>query len=120
MNKQLLATNSPQQNFPLWKRGIKGDFLQVTRSSAILKISPSPSCSKRGTPDVCARRTPLLVIDSVLLLSFLLFSPKLLLTQEPLRAGTIFSATQAPLWAAKKDATSSSTASRISKSSNSP
>jgi len=101
MNKQLLATNSPQQNFPLWKRGIKGDF-QVTKSSAILKISPSPSFSKRGTPDVCARRTPSLVIASVLLFSFLLFFPKLLPAQEPLRAGTIFSATQAPLWAAKE------------------
>jgi len=102
MNKQLLATNSPQQNYALWKRGIKGDFLQVTKSSAILKISPSPSFSKRGTPDVCARRTPSLVIASVLLFSFLLFFPRLLPAQEPLRAGTIFSATQAPLWAAKE------------------
>jgi ABC-type nitrate/sulfonate/bicarbonate transport system substrate-binding protein len=36
------------------------------------------------------------------LLTFLLLFPKLLLAQEPLRAGTIFSATQAPLWAAKE------------------
>src|SRR6266550_3761851 len=85
MDKQLVATNSPQQNLPLWKRGIKGDFLQVTKSSAILKISPSPSFSKRGTPDVCARRTPSLVIASVLLFSFLLFFPRLLPAQEPLR-----------------------------------
>jgi len=102
MDNQLVATNSPQQSFPLWKRGIKGDFLQAAKSLAILKISPSPSFSKRGTPNVCARRTPSLVIPSVLLFSFLLFSPKLLLAQEPLRAGTIFSATQAPLWAAKE------------------
>ncbi|HEY3168697.1 MAG TPA: ABC transporter substrate-binding protein [Candidatus Binatia bacterium] len=38
----------------------------------------------------------------ILLLTFLLLFPKLLLAQEPLRAGTIFSATQAPLWAAKE------------------
>src|ERR1700752_326013 len=34
--------------------------------------------------------------------AIVLFSPKLLLAQEPLRAGTIFSATQAPLSAAKE------------------
>ena len=38
----------------------------------------------------------------ILLLAFLLLSPNRLLAQEPLRAGTIFSATQAPLWAAKE------------------
>ncbi|MEA2659314.1 MAG: NitT/TauT family transport system substrate-binding protein [Candidatus Binatota bacterium] len=54
------------------------------------------------TPDVCARRTPSLVIGSVLLASLLLFFPELLPAQEPLRAGTIFSATQAPLWAARE------------------
>ena len=32
----------------------------------------------------------------------LLFAPESLFAQEPLRAGTIFSATQAPLWAAKE------------------
>jgi ABC-type nitrate/sulfonate/bicarbonate transport system substrate-binding protein len=32
----------------------------------------------------------------------LLLSPTLLLAQQPLRAGTIFSATQAPLWAARE------------------
>ena len=102
MDKQLVATNSPQQNFPLWKRGIKGDFLQVTKSSAILKISPSPSFSKRGTSEAVARRRSRSTISNLLLLVLLLFSPKLLLAQEPLRAGTIFSATQAPLWAAKE------------------
>jgi hypothetical protein len=51
MDNQLVATNSPQQNFPLWKRGIKGDFLHAAKSLAILKISPSPSFSKRGTPE---------------------------------------------------------------------
>ena len=101
MNKQLVATKSPEQIslIPLWERGIKGDFLQVTKSSAFLKISPSPSFSKRGTSDVVARRR---AISNLPLLVFLLFSPKLLLAQEPLRAGTIFSATQAPLWAAKE------------------
>jgi ABC-type nitrate/sulfonate/bicarbonate transport system substrate-binding protein len=102
MNNQLLATDSPQQNFPLWKRGIKRDFLQVTQSSAILKISPSPSFSKRGTSEAIARRRSRSAISNLLLLVSLFFSPKLLLAQEPLRAGTIFSATQAPLWAAKE------------------
>src|SRR5258707_13896968 len=96
MDNQLVATNSPQQSFPLWKRGIKGDFLHAAKSLAILKISPSPSFSKRGTPNVCARRTPSLVIPSVLLFSFLLFYPNLLLAKEPLHARTIFSATHAP------------------------
>jgi len=102
MNKQLLATNSPQQNFPLWKRGIKGDFLHAAKSLAILKISPSPSFSKRGTSEAVARRRSRSAISNLLLLVLLFFSPKLLLAQEPLRAGTIFSATQAPLWAAKE------------------
>ena len=34
--------------------------------------------------------------------AIVLLSPARLLAQEPLRAGTIFSATQAPLWAAKE------------------
>jgi NitT/TauT family transport system substrate-binding protein len=38
----------------------------------------------------------------LLVFTFLLFIPASLLAQEPLRAGTIFSATQAPLWAAKE------------------
>jgi ABC-type nitrate/sulfonate/bicarbonate transport system substrate-binding protein len=38
----------------------------------------------------------------ILLLAFLLLFPKLLLAQEPLRAGTIFRGTQAPLWAARE------------------
>jgi ABC-type nitrate/sulfonate/bicarbonate transport system substrate-binding protein len=110
MDNQLVATNSPQQNFLLWKRGIKGDFLHAAKSLAILKISPSPSLrrcsghafSKRGTSETFAQRNPSSTTRKVLLLSFLLFFPKLLLAQEPLRAGTIFSATQAPLWAAKE------------------
>jgi ABC-type nitrate/sulfonate/bicarbonate transport system substrate-binding protein len=101
MNDQLVATNSLRQNFPLWKRGIKGDFLHAAKSSAILKISPSPSFSTRGTSDICTRRTTSIAIYSVLLFA-VLFIPKLLRAQEPLRAGTIFSATQAPLWAAKE------------------
>ena len=102
MDNQLVATNSPQQNFPLWKRGIKGDFLHAAKSLAILKISPSPSFSKRGTSEAVARRRSRSAISNLLLLVLLFFSPKLLLAQEPLRAGTIFSATQAPLWAAKE------------------
>ena len=102
MDKQLVATNSPQQSFPLWKRGIKGDFLHAAKSLAILKISPSPSFSKRGTSEAVARCRSRSTISNLLLLVLLLFSPKLLLAQEPLRAGTIFSATQAPLWAAKE------------------
>jgi len=110
MDNQLVATNSPQQNFPLWKRGIKGDFLHAAKSLAILKISPSPSLrrcsghafSKRGTSETFAQRNPSSTTRKVLLLSFLLFFPRLLLAQEPLRAGTIFSATQAPLWAARE------------------
>jgi ABC-type nitrate/sulfonate/bicarbonate transport system substrate-binding protein len=38
----------------------------------------------------------------IFVLLVLLFCPISLLAQEPLRAGTIFSATQAPLWAAKE------------------
>jgi ABC-type nitrate/sulfonate/bicarbonate transport system substrate-binding protein len=38
----------------------------------------------------------------LLFFTFLLFIPPSLLAQEPLRAGTIFSATQAPLWTAKE------------------
>src|SRR5580765_737429 len=102
MDNQLVATNSPQQNFPLWKRGTKGDFLQVTTSPAILKISPNHSFSKRGTSEPVARCRSRSTISNLLLLVLLFFSPKLLLAQEPLRAGTIFSATQAPLWAAKE------------------
>jgi len=102
MDNQLVASNSPQQNFPLWKRGIKGDFLHAAKSLAILKISPSPSFSKRGIPEAGARRRSRSAISNLLLLVLLLFSPRLLFAQEPLRAGTIFSATQAPLWAAKE------------------
>jgi ABC-type nitrate/sulfonate/bicarbonate transport system substrate-binding protein len=102
MDNQLVATNWPQQNFPLWKRGMKGDFLHAAKSLAILKISPSPSFSKRGIPEAGACRRSRSAISNLLLLVLLLFSPRLLFAQEPLRAGTIFSATQAPLWAAKE------------------
>ena len=101
MNKQLVATSSPQQNFPLWKRGIKGDFLQAAKSLGILKISPNPSFSKRGTSGAFTSRR-LASATSKVLLTLMLFSPKLLFAQESLRAGTIFSATQAPLWAARE------------------
>jgi ABC-type nitrate/sulfonate/bicarbonate transport system substrate-binding protein len=38
----------------------------------------------------------------IVILTVLLFTPQLVTAQEPLRAGTIFSATQAPLWAARE------------------
>ena len=38
----------------------------------------------------------------IVILTGLLFTPQLVTAQEPLRAGTIFSATQAPLWAARE------------------
>ncbi len=101
MNKQLVAIYSPQQNFPLWQRGIKGDFLQAAKSLGILKISPNPSFSKRGTSEAFTFRR-LASATSKVLLTLMLFSPKLLFAQELLRAGTIFSATQAPLWAARE------------------
>jgi NitT/TauT family transport system substrate-binding protein len=40
--------------------------------------------------------------QGIFIFAVLLFFPTHLLAQEPLRAGTIFSATQAPLWAAKE------------------
>jgi ABC-type nitrate/sulfonate/bicarbonate transport system substrate-binding protein len=130
MNKRFVATNSPQScresmrricalatfirsrinseithtastnNFPLGKRGIKGDLSGPAKSSATLKISPDPSFSKRGN----RQRLPCIPRRHVnfLLLLVLLLCPTWLLAQEPLRAGTIFSATQAPLWAAKE------------------
>lgn len=98
-----VTTSAPSiESIPLWKRGINGDFLHPAKSFAILKISPSLSFSKRGASDICARRTTSIAICKVLLFLSLLFFPKLLPAQEPLRAGTIFSATQAPLWAAKE------------------
>jgi ABC-type nitrate/sulfonate/bicarbonate transport system substrate-binding protein len=38
----------------------------------------------------------------IVILTGLLFTPQLVTAQEPLRAGTIFSATQAPLWSARE------------------
>jgi hypothetical protein len=34
--------------FPLWKRGMEGDFYKVTESLLIHKISPNPIVPKRG------------------------------------------------------------------------
>jgi NitT/TauT family transport system substrate-binding protein len=130
MNKRFVATNSPQScresmrricalatfirsrinseithtastnNFPLGKRGVKGHLSGTAKSSATLKISPDPSFSKRGN----RQRPPCFPRGhvNVLLLLVPLLCPRWLLAQEPLRAGTIFSATQAPLWAAKE------------------
>ena len=97
-----LDTEALRPNVPLWKRGIEGDFSGAVRSSVLKQISPNPSFSKRGTSEAVARGRSADAIGNLLLLVFLLFSPKLLPAQEPLRAGTIFSATQAPLWAAKE------------------
>jgi len=84
--------------FALWQRGIKGDLFT---GSLRKKISPSPSFSKRAT----RKRFSLFVaavIRQIFLLMCLLLFPHSLHAQELLRAGTIFSATQAPLWAAKE------------------
>ena len=76
-----------------------GDYFRAVKWSLMRQISPdSSSFPKRGTFD----RTRSTENGKILLLAFLLLFPKLLLAQEPLRAGTIFSATQAPLWAAKE------------------
>jgi ABC-type nitrate/sulfonate/bicarbonate transport system substrate-binding protein len=109
MNKQLphkpaaLATTrvAPTKNFPLWQRGIKGDLSGAGQSSPPQEISPNPSFTKRGASEPSARRHTV-GMRGLLLFTFLLFIPPSLLAQEPLRAGTIFSATQAPLWAAKE------------------
>jgi ABC-type nitrate/sulfonate/bicarbonate transport system substrate-binding protein len=78
-----------KQNLHLWQRGIKGDFLKIYPGPS-LRLLSGHAFSKRGT----AR--------DLLLIAVLLLVPNLLLAQEALRAGTIFSATQAPLWAAKE------------------
>jgi NitT/TauT family transport system substrate-binding protein len=81
---------------------MKGDLSDAVKSSPLKKISPSPSFSKRGTSEAFTPRRLASAISTFLLFAFLLFIPKLLFAQEPLRAGTIFSATQAPLWAARE------------------
>ena len=61
--------------------------------------------------DLCAfaRDIPAFGCGYVALCSlWLILFPSCLSAQEPLRAGTIFSATQAPLWAAKEASTSRS------------
>src|SRR5438445_10395990 len=65
-------------------------FLAFARNDSRMRATPiqrSLNSSKRA---------------KILLLAFLMLYPTRLLAQEPLRAGTIFSATQAPLWAAKE------------------
>src|SRR5687768_11122013 len=128
MNKFLLYQNcrscgkvmSP--SFPLWKRGIKGDFFKDAQVAETRKISPNPSFSKRGTKFVrcqqpkCRAHFPLCkrgikgdfihaglrTGSRLITLAILLLSSNGVNAQEPLRAGTIFSATQAPLWSAKE------------------
>ena len=89
-------------SFPLWKRGTKGDFPAASKLVELKKISPYPSYLKRGSSETFAQGRTSSAIGKFFLLAFLLLFPKLLIAQEPLRAGTIFSATQAPLWAAKE------------------
>jgi NitT/TauT family transport system substrate-binding protein len=68
---------------PFTKKGTKGDFFSKRRTSKAARIF------LKGTAQI-------------IFSSLLMVSPRLLLAQEPLRAGTIFSATQAPLWAAQE------------------
>jgi len=91
------------RSFHLWKRGIKGDFFEYLKPSVTPEISPVPSFPKRGNSNLPPQ--PIGKSESVKILGLVvvfLFFPGRLLAQEPLRAGTIFSATQAPLWAAKE------------------
>ena len=91
------------ESFPLWKRGIEGDFFEDLQPSATLEISPVPSFPKRGNPNLPPQPTDKNKGVNLLgLVVLFLFFPGWLLAQEPLRAGMIFSATQAPLWAAKE------------------
>jgi NitT/TauT family transport system substrate-binding protein len=94
----------------LWPRGKKGDLSDTARSSLLEKIYLSPSLrrrsghafSKRRTFETLTRLLTSNSIDRAFLLALLLLFPTSLSAQELLRAGTIFSATQAPLWAAKE------------------
>jgi len=111
-----LRTNSASHaeigmaTFPLWQRGIKRDSSGAAELAPRQKISPNPSlrrCSghallKRGISEALKRLCVSTAIGRAFLLTLLLFSAKPLPAQEVLRAGTIFSATQAPLWAAKE------------------
>jgi NitT/TauT family transport system substrate-binding protein len=84
-------------------RGIKGDFFEYLKPSVTPEISPVPSFPKRGNPNLPPQPTGKNKSVKILGLALLLlFFPGWLNAQEPLRAGTIFSATQAPLWAAKE------------------
>lgn len=89
------------KSFPLWKRGIKGDFFEDVIPPVTAQISPGPSFPKRGNPDLSQRQSKAQKLEILLLALLLLYSSSLF-AQERLRAGTIFSATQAPLWAAKE------------------
>ena len=91
------------KSIPLWQRGIKGDFFEDLQPSVTPEISPGPSFPKRGNPNLHPQPTGKSKSVKILgLVVLLLFFPGWLSAQEPLRAGTIFSATQAPLWAAKE------------------
>src|SRR5580765_7454020 len=74
----------------------------LARPSATPEISPVRSLSKRRNLPLHPAGKNKSVNLLGLVVGLLLFFPGWLLAQEPLRAGTIFSATQAPLWAAKE------------------
>jgi len=74
----------------------------LSRPSATPEISPVRSLSKRRNLPLHPAGKNKSVNLLGLVVGLLLFFPGWLLAQEPLRAGTIFSATQAPLWAAKE------------------
>jgi len=88
-------------SFSLWQKGTEGDFPAGPKVE-MKKISPYPPFSKRGISEIWKRCLGCSAIGKIVLLALVLFPPNMLLAQEPLRAGTIFSATQAPLWAAKE------------------
>ena len=92
------------KSFSLWKSGIKGNLFEDLQPSVTPEISPGSLFFQRGGILIFTRNLPAKVKVSRFLglALLLLFFPGWLNAQEPLRAGTIFSATQAPLWAAKE------------------
>src|ERR1051325_6121839 len=108
MDNFSLRTNSgpPAQRgltiFALWQRGSKEDLSEAVELAPRQKISPYPPFSKTGISEAFAWSSVVPAIGRAFLLTLLFFSTTPLAADEPLRAGTIFSATQAPLWAAKE------------------
>src|SRR2546428_1514556 len=97
MNKSLLPKlNEVPKRLPLLNfdvistAGRNLRFLAFARNASWTRVTSTQRSLNRSE---CAKR---------LLLALLFLYPCRLVAQEPLRAGTIFSATQAPLWAAKE------------------